>query len=86
MTPTQLLDQLTTQGGAIVSSSACSEIEINDAKIYGRFAVREDGAGFVRRPQGWLDLQLAREKAHPNTHGKYLHNAGVLAHADKKTL
>jgi hypothetical protein len=26
-------------------------------------------------------LQLAREKAHPNTHGKYLHNA--KAHAPR---
>ena len=72
MTTTQLIDQLVTEGGAIVSSGECSEMEIANAKATGRFSVREDGMGFVRRTAEWVALQLAREKAHPNTGGKFL--------------
>ncbi len=72
MTINQLIDQLVTDGGAIVSSGECSEMEIANAKATGRFSVREDGMGFVRRSKEWLALQLAREKAHPNTDGKFL--------------
>ena len=72
MTINQLIDQLVTDGGAIVSSGDCSEIEIANAKATGRFSVRDDGMGFVRRSKEWLALQLAREKAHPNTDGKFL--------------
>ena len=71
MTTNQLIDQLVTEGGAIVSTGDCSEMEIVNAQAHGRFSVREDGMGFVRRTKEWLDLQLAREKAHPNTDGKY---------------
>lgn len=63
MTIDQLIDQLVTEGGAIVSSSACSEMEIADAQATGRFSVREDGMGFVRRYAEWLALQREREKA-----------------------
>ena len=63
MTIDQLIDQLVTEGGAIVSSSACSEMEIADAQATGRFSVREDGMGFVRRYAEWLALQFGREKA-----------------------
>ena len=66
MTTTQLINQLVTEGGAIVSSGECSEMEISNAQATGRFAVRDDGMGFVRRSKEWLALQLAREKAHPN--------------------
>lgn len=72
MTINQLIDQLVTDGGAIVSSGDCSEIEIANAKSTGRFTVRDDGMGFVRRTKEWLALQLAREKAHPNTDGKFI--------------
>lgn len=72
MTTSQLIDQLVTEGGAIVSSGDCSEMEIANAQATGRFSVREDGMGFVRRSKEWLALQLAREKAHPNTDGKFL--------------
>lgn len=72
MTINQLIDQLVTDGGAIVSSGDCSEIEIANAKATGRFSVRDDGMGFVRRTSEWLALQLAREKAYPNTDGKFL--------------
>lgn len=72
MTTNQLIDQLVTDGGAIVSSGDCSEIEIANAQATGRFSVRDDGMGFVRRSKEWLALQLAREKAHPNTDGKFI--------------
>jgi hypothetical protein len=71
MTMNQLINQLVTDGGAIVSSGDCSQIEIANAQSTGRFAVRDDGMGFVRRTKEWLALQLAREKAHPNTNGKF---------------
>jgi len=63
MTTNQLIDQLVTDGGAIVSSGECSEMEIADAQATGRFSVREDGMGFVRRYAEWLALQLEREEA-----------------------
>lgn len=63
MTTNQLIDQLVTEGGAIVTSGECSEMEIADAQATGRFSVREDGIGFVRRYSEWLALQLDREKA-----------------------
>ena len=72
MTTNQLIQQLVTDGGAIVSSSDCSEIEITNAQATGRFSVREDGMGFVLRSKEWLSLQLAREKAHPNKGGRYM--------------
>lgn len=50
-----LLVDLTNDGGAIVCSSQCSELEISHARIQGRFAVTEEGLGFVRRPQQWLE-------------------------------
>jgi hypothetical protein len=71
MRPKELIDQLVTEGGAIVSSGDCSEIEITNAQATGRFAVREDALGFVRRTNEWLARQLAREKAHPNFDARY---------------
>lgn len=71
MTLSQLLDQLMSDGGAIVSSNSCSEIELADANAHGRFAVNADGFGFVRRPQKWLDINKNRERAHPNTDGVF---------------
>lgn len=63
MTTDQLIQQLVTEGGAIVTSGECSEMEIADAQATGRFSVREDGIGFVRRYAEWLALQLEREEA-----------------------
>jgi len=66
MTLTQIINQLASDGGAIVSSNACSDIELADARVTGRFTVDENGFGYVRRTQEWLDLQKARELAHPS--------------------
>ncbi|MDP1580990.1 MAG: hypothetical protein Q8M02_11970 [Candidatus Didemnitutus sp.] len=73
MTTKQLIEQLISDGGAIVSSADCSEVEIADAQAAGRFSV-EDSLGFVRRTKEWLALQKAREIAHPNTDGRYSEN------------
>jgi hypothetical protein len=86
MTTNQLIEQLVTEGGAIVSSGDCSEMEIADAQAHGRFSVREDGMGFVRRTKEWLALQLAREKAHPNTDGRYSRqNARAVTPGDNES-
>jgi hypothetical protein len=71
MTPTELLKQLAREGGAIVTSAECSEMEITAARACGRFSVNDDGIGFVRRHADWLALQKARELAHPNTNDRY---------------
>ena len=41
-------------GGAIVCSGECSEIEIVDARLTDRFFVDEDGFGYVLRYPVWL--------------------------------
>lgn len=56
MTPIQLIERLTTDRGAIVSSGNCSEIEIAAAQATGRFAVNSKGYGFVWRYPEWLNL------------------------------
>ena len=55
MTPTELLVELVKHGGAIVSSNDCTEMEIVDARVHGRFAVDDEGMGYVRRMKEWLD-------------------------------
>lgn len=54
LTPTEILAQLVTEGGAIVSSNDCSTMEIADAQACGRFAVDDEGLGYVRRYKEWL--------------------------------
>jgi len=66
MKPIQLLNQLITDGGGIVSSNECSEMEIANAKATGRFAVDAECFGYVRRTKEWLTIQLEREKANSN--------------------
>jgi len=66
MKPIQLLNQLITDGGAIVSSNECSEMEIANAKATGRFAVDAECYGYVRRTKEWLTIQLEREKSNSN--------------------
>ncbi len=57
MTTTQLFAQIATDGGCIVSSDACSTLEIAVAQSCGRFAVDDSGLGYVRRPKEWLATQ-----------------------------
>ena len=57
----ELISDLASKGGAIVSSNECSEIEITDARITGRFVALPDGLGFVRRTKEWLDINKKRE-------------------------
>jgi len=71
MTPGQLIDQLIREGGAIVSSAECSDMEIAVAQSVGRFSVDENGFGFVRRPKEWLAIVKRREELHPNDDGRY---------------
>ncbi len=65
-TTEELLLDLGTKGGAIVSSEACSVMEIAHAQAAGRFAVNAQGYGYLRRTREWLDLQKKRELLHPN--------------------
>ena len=53
---TQLLLDLITEGGAVVSSDACSELEIKSAQHFGRFAADNEGFGFVRHTKQWVRL------------------------------
>lgn len=51
----ELLYQLVVEGGAIVTSNECSQIEIADAQATGRWAVDHEGIGYVRRYREWLE-------------------------------
>lgn len=51
----ELIQKLVEQGGAIVSSGDCSEMEIADARARGDFYVDENGMGFVLRLRRWLE-------------------------------
>lgn len=41
-------------GGAIVSSNECSELEISNARTTDRFYVDNDNCGYVWRTPEWL--------------------------------
>ena len=71
MTTNQLIDKLAEDGGALVSTVDCSEMEIAYAQSAGLFATRDDGCGFVLRSKEWLALQKTREINDPNTAGKF---------------
>lgn len=59
----ELFSDLSRHGGAIVSSDDCSEMEISDAKINGRFGIAAFELGYVRRPKKWLEkVEKNREK------------------------
>jgi hypothetical protein len=60
MTSQEILDRLA-NGGALVRSNECSDIEITHARIGNRFFVRDDGYAYVLRTSEWLE---SREKAH----------------------
>lgn len=58
-TPTELIAELPSLGGAIVTSGVCSELEIADAQATGRFVVDADGIGYVRRYKEWVERAMA---------------------------
>lgn len=53
--PGEMLDYIATHGGAIVSTAACSEIEILAAIYDGRMYQDNQGQGYIIRPREWLD-------------------------------
>ena len=52
----EALEAIVTERGALISSADCTSAEIAIARSYGRFFVREDGMGFVIRPNEWLRI------------------------------
>jgi len=53
-TANDLLNKLVRDGGAIVSSGECSEMEISDARARGDFYVDDNSMGYVLRHKEWL--------------------------------
>jgi|APSaa5957512535_1039671.scaffolds.fasta_scaffold64314_2 hypothetical protein len=51
----EMFNKLASEGGAIVSSGRCSEMEIANARARGDFFVDKDGLGYVLRLKKWLD-------------------------------
>ncbi len=51
----ELIEKLGLTGGAIVSSSSCSTMEIADARVRGDLYVDEHGLGYILRSKKWLD-------------------------------
>ncbi len=60
-TADELLARLVERGGAIVSSGACSEMEIADARVRGDFYIDSKGMGYVLRLKAWVDKVHARD-------------------------
>lgn len=60
-TKDELLARLAKEGGCIVSSGSCSQMEIADAQARGDFYVDEQGIGFVLRSKAWLDRVHERD-------------------------
>jgi len=60
MNPTEFLEKLMRDGGAIVMSQECTQMTIADAAADGRMLVHPDGIGFVLLPQRWLDIAMGR--------------------------
>lgn len=54
MNALEFLKKVANEGGAIVSSNECSEMEIVNARATDRFYVDEDGMGYVWRIPAWL--------------------------------
>lgn len=54
----QLLQDVVNKGGAIISSDKCTAIEIAMAQAGHRFAIDENGMGFVRKSSNWLEMAL----------------------------
>lgn len=57
MTVEQLIQQLVSDGGAIVCTADCLVLEISEAQAAGRFAMNANGFGFVRRTKEQVAFQ-----------------------------
>lgn len=55
MTMNDLIKKLGTDGGAIVSTGDCSELEIAHARARGYLYVDDNGLGYVLRSRRWLE-------------------------------
>jgi hypothetical protein len=51
----EAIPALSAEGGAIVTSAACSPMELAFARTEGRFFVDADGCGFVLRYRQWRE-------------------------------
>lgn len=51
----EAIPALLAEGGALVCSSSCDNVELSFARSEHRFFVAADGCGFVLRPRDWLD-------------------------------
>lgn len=51
MTVSNLLDRMAAERGTLVCSGDCTIVEISEARADCRFAVMNDGIGFVYRPR-----------------------------------
>jgi hypothetical protein len=67
-----LFEKLKKEGGCIVSSADCSELEIADARVRGDFFADENGFGYVRRLPEWLQKhsRFARNAEEENCESK----------------
>lgn len=68
----QLIAKLAIEGGCIISSADCSELEIADARCRNDFYATEHGHGYVRRAPEWLQKhsRFARGAAANNCEAK----------------
>ena len=57
----ELIDDVTTKGGVIVSSNECKASEITAAQVCNRYHAIADGTGLVRRPKTWLEQIYAEQ-------------------------
>lgn len=67
-----LIEKLKKEGGCLVSSGDCSEMEIADAQARGDFFVDDNNFGYVRRLPDWLNKhsRFARNADHDNCEAK----------------
>jgi len=72
MTLNEMITDLLTNGGAIVGSQECTEMEIANAQNTRRFCFVEESCGVVRRTKGWLDLQKKREVLYSPKRRKFI--------------
>ena len=68
----KLFKKLAHEGGCIVSSADCGQLEIAEARVRGDMFVTEGGLGYIRRLPGWL-----------KKHSRYARGAEFLDDASK---